>query len=261
MDAAAIRSRKAARALVKKYSKLDAKRLVAPDPPKRRRPFKARKPTASLPIASLPTTSLPTTLLPTTLLPTTSLPTTSLPTEYSWATEQAWLELAPPKELPLSSGQSESTQAQSMEQKLPLVPTNLTDDDLNTLHGKACHDLVFFPIHDQGNHWTLIVVNMPRWFISYYESMGGNGDHHLQTIHDFLRAECAEKHPTRPFVPFTCVNERRLPQQHNTRDCEVFMCQNAEHIARGAPLTFTQADMPRFRLQMERELMEGRLLL
>uniref|UniRef100_A0A914X6M6 Ubiquitin-like protease family profile domain-containing protein n=1 Tax=Plectus sambesii TaxID=2011161 RepID=A0A914X6M6_9BILA len=93
---------------------------------------------------------------------------------------------------------------------------------------------------------------MTRW---------GDGNHHLNTIRTFLQAEFAEKHPTRRFVPFACVNETKVPQQQNTRDCDVFMCQSAEHIARGARLSFSQADMPRFRLQMERELKEGRLLL
>uniref|UniRef100_A0A914X5Y6 Ubiquitin-like protease family profile domain-containing protein n=1 Tax=Plectus sambesii TaxID=2011161 RepID=A0A914X5Y6_9BILA len=313
IDGAGLRSRKAARALRKKYSKLDAKRLVAPDPPKRRRPSKARKPAVQPPTQPPPMPMSSPSPTPTPSQPTPT-PTSSKPTEFSWSTEKAWLENSSPKQQPLSSGQSESTQTLPTDKPLPSTVTNIADDDLNTLRGRSwlndmvissylaliqarsqlgsrervyafltffydrlcnrgyigvrswvktnvfSYDLLLFPIHDHGNHWTLIVVNMPRWRISFYDSMGGNGDHHLQIIHDLLRAEFADKHPTRPFVPFTCVTERRLPQQQNTRDCGVFMCQYAEHLSRKAPLSFTQADIPRFRLQMERELKEGRLL-
>uniref|UniRef100_A0A914X3E9 Ubiquitin-like protease family profile domain-containing protein n=1 Tax=Plectus sambesii TaxID=2011161 RepID=A0A914X3E9_9BILA len=240
-----------------------------------------------------------------TSMPSMQLPTADpTPNEYPWPTEESWLtEPLPPKH-----------QSPATDKPLPSTVTNIMDDDLNTLRGKAwlndkvidsylalikarsqlasrervyaflthfntmlcsrgytgarswvkvdifSHDLLFFPIHDHGNHWTLIVVDMRLWRISYYDSMGNDGNHHLNTISNYLEAEFPEKKAGEHFVPFTCVNEKRLPQQQNTRDCGVFLCQFAEHVARGAPLTFTQTDMPRFRLQMERELKEGRLL-
>uniref|UniRef100_A0A914W3A4 Ubiquitin-like protease family profile domain-containing protein n=1 Tax=Plectus sambesii TaxID=2011161 RepID=A0A914W3A4_9BILA len=77
-------------------------------------------------------------------------------------------------------------------------------------------DLLLFPINDRGNHWTLVVVDVRQRRISYYDSMGKNGGRHLQAIQDYLQRYFVEKRPTERFVPFTMVNEKNLPRQHNS---------------------------------------------
>uniref|UniRef100_A0A914WLX7 Ubiquitin-like protease family profile domain-containing protein n=1 Tax=Plectus sambesii TaxID=2011161 RepID=A0A914WLX7_9BILA len=314
VDSAGV-SRKAARAVTKKYIRLDAERKLASDLPKRPRPFKARTPSVQPPTQPPPIQPLtqPTERSPLMQLqpmaPSSRSPLRSPPTEQStelsWATEQSWLEQSPSKELPLSP--EESSQ--------PWFATNLIDDDFDSLRGRSwlndmiidsylaliqarsqlvsrqrvyafmthfytmlCsrgyigvrswvkidnifdQDLLLFPINDRGNHWTLIVVDMRQRRMSYYDSMGNDGSKHLKAIREYLKGYFAEKKPAERFVPFTMVNEKKLPRQHNTWDCGVYLCQYAEHLSRGAPLSFVQADMARFRLQMERELKEGRLL-
>ena len=41
--------------------------------------------------------------------------------------------------------------------------------------------LVFFPINVNGNHWTLVAVNMNQKEITYYDSMGGNNQVMIKT--------------------------------------------------------------------------------
>ena len=47
------------------------------------------------------------------------------------------------------------------------------------------------------------------------------------------------------------------PKQTNIYDCGVFVCTNAEHISRNAPLTFTEKDMPYLRNKMILDILEG----
>uniref|UniRef100_A0A914VN85 Ubiquitin-like protease family profile domain-containing protein n=1 Tax=Plectus sambesii TaxID=2011161 RepID=A0A914VN85_9BILA len=257
VDSAGV-SRKAARVVSKKYIRLDAERKLAPNLPKRRRPFRARKPvvqpsTQPPPIQSPPMQPTERSSPPVQSPPIQPLtqPTERSPLMQLQPTEASWLEQSPP------------TRAQPTEQSLPWVATNLTAADFASLRGKAwlndmiidsylvlvnarsqlvsrqrvyaflthfytmmCsrgytsvrtwtkvddildHDLLLFPINDRGNHWTLIVVNMPRWRISYYDSMGSNGDRHLQTIR---RAVCSSSATIRPPVPLSARSPVRSP--------------------------------------------------
>ena len=34
--------------------------------------------------------------------------------------------------------------------------------------------MLFFPIHEHGNHWTLIAVNRKCSTLTYYDSLGGS---------------------------------------------------------------------------------------
>ena len=53
---------------------------------------------------------------------------------------------------------------------------------------------------------------------------------------------------------------RTVPQQTNGIDCGIFTCQFAEHVARGASITFTQKDIPQIRRNMVWELMTRGLI-
>ena len=50
------------------------------------------------------------------------------------------------------------------------------------------------------------------------------------------------------------------PPQQNGCDCGMFVLKTAEYRARGAPLTFSQADMAYFRRRTVLELLRGKLL-
>ena len=50
------------------------------------------------------------------------------------------------------------------------------------------------------------------------------------------------------------------PLQQNGYDCGVFICQNAEKIARAAPITTKQSEMAKAREMMLQEIFLGRLL-
>ena len=46
----------------------------------------------------------------------------------------------------------------------------------------------------------------------------------------------------------------------NGIDCGIFICQFAEHVARGAGISFTQEDIPQIRCNMVWELMTRHLI-
>lgn len=56
------------------------------------------------------------------------------------------------------------------------------------------------------------------------------------------------------------VNASPIPQQFNGSDCGVFACMFAEHLARDAPFSFSQDNMPYFRKKMIIEILEGKLM-
>ncbi|CAF1369585.1 unnamed protein product [Adineta steineri] len=53
---------------------------------------------------------------------------------------------------------------------------------------------------------------------------------------------------------------KSVPQQKNTNDCGVFICQFAKYLARQWLINLTQEDMPRFRQQMINEIKLNKLI-
>jgi sentrin-specific protease 1 len=102
---------------------------------------------------------------------------------------------------------------------------------------------LFVPVHPAGSHWALVVVDMRRKRIEYYDSMDGSGLRYCQTILRYLRDEglrfgipvMAEEWSL--FVPM-----RGVPKQRNGCDCGVFLCIFVLLLAEGVPLRFDQLE-------------------
>jgi sentrin-specific protease 1 len=110
------------------------------------------------------------------------------------------------------------------------------------------HRFIFIPIHIP-KHWCLVVVDIPNCRISYYDSNGGDNDHCLDTIEQFLKdAHWATKQTDLP--KFEKENKKDIPRQTNAYDCGVFVCQFADFIARNDKAGFTQESIAFLRLQM-----------
>ncbi len=132
------------------------------------------------------------------------------------------------------------------------------------------HDWAFFPVL-HANHWSLLVVHVPSRTIEYADSLRRSGAEHMQYLERFLCEEEMRYRQERPWVaattsppaPWILVDRRdSVPQQDNSSDCGVFMCETARlwmiHAARSdvSPSRFDlfPRDIPRVRRRMQLDL-------
>ncbi|XP_064021138.1 sentrin-specific protease 2-like isoform X2 [Pogoniulus pusillus] len=123
-------------------------------------------------------------------------------------------------------------------------------------------DLIFVPIHLRV-HWALVVVDVRRKTIRYYDSMAKSGDKICQTLFQYLREESLEKRNLELASSewtLRSMESHEIPQQSNGSDCGVFVCKYAEYISRDRATTFTQNHMPYFRKKMVWEIIHQQLL-
>ncbi|NXG50996.1 SENP2 protease, partial [Psilopogon haemacephalus] len=123
-------------------------------------------------------------------------------------------------------------------------------------------DLIFVPIHLRV-HWALVVIDVRRKTIKYYDSMGQRGDKICQTLFQYLREESHEKRNVELASSewtLRSMESHEIPQQSNGSDCGVFVCKYAEYISRDRATTFTQNHMPYFRKKMVWEIIHQQLL-
>lgn len=129
------------------------------------------------------------------------------------------------------------------------------------------YDMVIIPVH-LGNHWCLAVISILRKQIQYYDSLGSPNSACLDALRRWVADEWENKHgkrpaderPPKPDLSKWKVGEvAKIPAQKNGYDCGVFACKFAECISRGAPLSFSQADMPTIRRSMVHEIVTKRL--
>lgn len=107
---------------------------------------------------------------------------------------------------------------------------------------------IFIPIHCNGNHWTLAVINVKQNSLEYYDSLRGDGkvfEAAMQHLQGYLKLK---------WPRFACEKyiQKQGPMQHNCYDCAVFMCTTADFLSRDGDvdLTFSQSDMPHLRQRM-----------
>ena len=145
----------------------------------------------------------------------------------------------------------------------------------------STRDLVLFPIHIHGNHWTLAVLDIKKWQIGYYDSnQGGPGLvlHHLrQWVSDELICESS---PDKRY----CLNSLHpgalcsgdqwydvstgkplgamppCPRQANGHDCGLFLVMIIEALSNNLPLqSISQKDMRYWRQRCAADLLHGNL--
>ena len=92
-------------------------------------------------------------------------------------------------------------------------------------------ELILIPIH-KNEHWTLISVDVKKQVLSYYDSIRGSRKTASapRTIKRFLEKYWEQKGKV---INLKKVVVENAPVQGNAYDCGVFVCQNAEKIARG----------------------------
>ncbi|KAM6063085.1 sentrin-specific protease 2 isoform 2-T2 [Chlamydotis macqueenii] len=123
-------------------------------------------------------------------------------------------------------------------------------------------DLILVPVHLKV-HWTLVVIDVRKKTIKYFDSMGQKGDKICETLFQYLQEESREKRNLELiFSEWTLrsMESHEIPQQLNGSDCGVFVCKYADYISRDKPITFTQNHMPYFRRKMVWEIIHQQLL-
>ncbi|XP_025056585.1 sentrin-specific protease 2 isoform X2 [Alligator sinensis] len=123
-------------------------------------------------------------------------------------------------------------------------------------------DLILVPIHLQV-HWGLVVIDVRRKNIKYFDSMGQNGYKICETLRQYLLEESKTKRNvdicSSEWTLYS-MKSHEIPQQLNGSDCGMFTCKYADYISRDKPITFTQHQMPHFRRQMVWEILHQQLL-
>ena len=149
---------------------------------------------------------------------------------------------------------------------LPVHVFKLLDQDFDTGYERTRNwikedltqkDIIFVPIH-QLSHWSLIAVDMKSLTISLYDSIIGSRrtTNAPKLVKKHIERYCRElgKEST-----FTIQIKEDAPIQRDTVNCGVFLCQNAEKLARQAYVNTRQEDMPKARLTMMQEIFKGSL--
>ncbi|OXB65267.1 hypothetical protein ASZ78_001574 [Callipepla squamata] len=124
------------------------------------------------------------------------------------------------------------------------------------------YDIILVPIHLR-EHWTLVVVDVRKKTITYFDSLGKKRDKICEIVLQYLQEESWDKQK----VKLSCsewtlrnMEAHEIPQQSNGNDCGVFMCKYADYVSREKPITFTENDIPYFRKRMVWEIIHQQLL-
>lgn len=124
------------------------------------------------------------------------------------------------------------------------------------------YDMILVPIHVRV-HWGLVVIDIRRETIKYFDSMGQNGYRICKRLLQYLQEESNVKrnldiNPSSWML--YSVKPHEIPQQLNGSDCGMFACKYADFISRDEPIAFTQHHMPYFRKRMVWEILHQQLL-
>lgn len=123
-------------------------------------------------------------------------------------------------------------------------------------------EIVLVPVHVNGVHWCMAIINLKAKTIKYYDSMGKANDKVLTMLANYLEEEMRDKkQQNMDMSGWRFENVVGIPQQQNGFDCGVFSCMFAEFYTRNRPFTFTQAHMEYFRQKMVLEIATGNMIL
>eukprot|EP01084_Bolivina_argentea_P314504 544744_1 len=128
-------------------------------------------------------------------------------------------------------------------------------------------DKILMPIHENGNHWTNICIDINEKSILYRNSINNNGSGWtaLVNIGKYLNLEFQDKVKDKFDYEFDLTGwgmeiDSDYPQQEGTIDCAVFALKCIEWEAEGIPIDYNQEKVEYFRKRMMVEFIHGYLL-
>ncbi|KQS43869.1 uncharacterized protein Dere_GG26810 [Drosophila erecta] len=121
-------------------------------------------------------------------------------------------------------------------------------------------DIILVPVHHNGVHWCLVIIDLRAKTMLYYNSSGGGNPRLMGALEKYLRMESLDKRE-QPLDTsgFRIEHAQDVPQQDNMDDCGVFTCMFAEYLTRDASITFCKDDINYFRIKMVLEMADGEL--
>ena len=110
-------------------------------------------------------------------------------------------------------------------------------------------EMLLFPINCNNQHWILAVINLNERQFQCYDSQGGKHEQVLAHLRQWLQDEHRARKDSQldlsswedVFYPVSLLpTSTAMPAQTNGKDCGVFVCKLAEHLALGYLVEFTQ---------------------
>ena len=142
--------------------------------------------------------------------------------------------------------------------ELPFEEAYLFTERWNNKYDLRQCDIILCPIH-RNDHWSLVSIDTKQRIVEYYDSIIGfrkssNAPRIMkQYIEEYYRRK-GEKQVFRIKI------RNDAPIQENGVDCGIFVCQNAERIARRAYVNTRQDEMAEARKRMMVELYHRTLM-
>jgi len=150
-------------------------------------------------------------------------------------------------------------------------------------------DLIIIPVNIPNSHWVLVVFDVNRCSLHYYDSMNPDTTLQSATVGDILHYPSGLSTNNPKYNSFryqvcasiagwavdewkTITNEiinpsswlitiypsTHVPQQNNDYDCGMFMCLYATAISQGQSFRFTQTDIPYERKKLALDIIQSK---
>lgn len=108
---------------------------------------------------------------------------------------------------------------------------------------------IFVPLHVANNHWALLVCDLHKKTLHYYDSLSSRPPEVVQEVKEHLEKIAHIEGIVLEANAFELTQEK-CPKQENSYDCGVFTLLAAKHIIEESPLTYSQQDAPYMRLKI-----------
>lgn len=110
---------------------------------------------------------------------------------------------------------------------------------------------LMIPIYiKEENCWCLVLVDMTKKVLKYYDKLGKYNPKHIRLIIKYLKLEHVMRKGEFFKTEFTESATKIFNSDVEILDCGLFICVIAEHVSRNARLYFTLKDMKRFHKQI-----------
>jgi sentrin-specific protease 1 len=113
---------------------------------------------------------------------------------------------------------------------------------------------IFCPINVNGNHWMLLVIDVERTTMHFYDSLASDIWRYFRAAERWLADELTQGGGLDGWT----FGSMQSPKQENGFDCGVFMLANANALGSGQLLNHTQADCTRLRDEIAKEIVLGK---
>ena len=119
---------------------------------------------------------------------------------------------------------------------------------------------VFAPVNVGNMHWCMVMVDVARREVRYFDSMGAGGEPYLKAMKRYLEDEHRAKKGSELEGGWTLTRTTRdTPRQTNGYDCGVFASFCAHYMSLTEQLDFSQNDIQHFRIRMMVDILNKRI--